>query len=152
VWSGHTDDRAGSIERILREDRVSDASSGRVLVAVMVVCSLAFGGCLTLDPTVSADTNDSAVFESLSVNESWAGQQVRVSATLASTPEAGNVSQITVIKQNGKTVSTATLDPGQTSVYLTLPAHQNVTLVASDTENATTIEKLNASTGGNKLF
>jgi hypothetical protein len=151
VWSGHADDRADSIECIVREDHVSDGSSWRALVAAMVVCSLAFGGCLTLDPTVSADTNDSVVFERISVNESWATQRVRASATLASSPEAGNVTQITVIKANGKTSSTVNTDPGQTSVALQLPANGNSTLVASDTVNGTTIEKLNVTTGGNRL-
>jgi hypothetical protein len=152
VWSGHTDGRVSSIERIVREDRVSDASSGRVLVAAMVVCSLGFGGCLTLDPTVSADTNDSAVFESISVSESWASQRVRANAILSSSPEAGNVTQITVVKENGKTFSTVNTDPGQTNVILQLPTNRNATLVASDTVNGTTIEKLNVTTDGNNIL
>jgi hypothetical protein len=131
---------------------MNNRSIWRVLVAALLVCSLAFGGCLTLDPTVSADTNDSAVFESISVNESWASQRVRATATLASSPEAGNVTQITVVKENGKTFSTVNTKPGQTSVVLELPANRNSTLVASDTVNGTTIEKLNVSTGGNKLL
>jgi hypothetical protein len=151
VWFGHTDGRTDSIERIVREARVSDGSSWRVLVAVMVVCGLAFGGCLTLDPTVSADTNDLAAFESISVDESWASQRVRAKATLASSPEAGNVSQITVVTASGKTFSTVNIDPGQTSVVLELPANRNSTLVASDTVNGTTIEKLNVTTGGNTI-
>ncbi|WP_435076356.1 hypothetical protein [Halococcus sp. AFM35] len=131
---------------------MSDGSRWRVLVAALLVCSLAFGGCLTLDPTVSADTNDSAVFERISVDESWASQRVRATATLASSPAAGNVTQITVVTENGKTFSTVNTDPGQTSVVLELPANRDSTLVASDTVNGTTIEKLNVSTGGNKLL
>lgn len=120
-------------------------------MAAMVVCGLAFGGCLTLGPTVTADTNESAVFESVSVSESWSSQRVRAKATLASTPAAGNVTQITVVTANGKTFSTINTDPGQTSVVLELPANRNATLVASDTVNGTTIEKLNVTTGGNTI-
>lgn len=131
---------------------MSGGPQWQVFVAAMVVCSLAFGGCLTLDPTISADTSDSAVFERISVSESWSSQRVRAEATLASSPEAGNVTQITVVKANGKTFSTVNTDPGQTSVVLELPANRNSTLVASDTVNGTTIEKLNVTTGGNKLL
>lgn len=129
---------------------MSDGASWRVFIAVVAVCSLAFSGCLTLNPTVSADTNDSAVFKSMSVNESWASQRVRVKATLASSPAAENVSQITVVTASGKTFSTVNTDPGQTSVVLELPANQDTTLVTSDPVNGTTIEKLNATTDGNK--
>ncbi|WP_079890720.1 hypothetical protein [Halococcus agarilyticus] len=131
---------------------MSDGSRRRVLVATMVVCSLAFGGCLTLDPSITANTDDSAVFESLSVSESWASQRTRAKATLRSSPEAGNVSQITVVTASGTSFSTVNLDPGQTSVVLELPANRNATLVATDTVNGTTIEKLNVTTGGDKLL
>lgn len=124
----------------------------RVLVVAMVVCGLVVGGCLTLDPSISANTNDSAVFESLSVSESWSSQRVRAQATLASSPAAGNVTQITVVTASGTSYSTITLDPGQTSAVLEIPANQNATLVASDAVNATTIEKLNVTTGGNELL
>jgi hypothetical protein len=130
---------------------MSTGSLQRVLVATLVVCGLAFGGCLTLDPTVSVDTGESAVFESIAVNESWSSQRVRANASLSSSPEAGNVTQITVISESGETFSTTNTDPGQTSVILHLPANRNATLVASDTVNGTTIEKLNVTTGGNEL-
>lgn len=130
---------------------MSDGSHRRVLVAAMVVFGLAFSGCLTLDPTV-ATTDDSSVFESLSVSEPWASQQVRVNATLSSSPDAGNVTQITVIKENGETFSTAEVAPGQTSVLLELPANRNATLVSSDTINGTTLDTFNVSTGGNKII
>ncbi len=128
-----------------------DTSRQRVLVAALVVCGLAFSGCLTLDPTVSA-TDNSTVFESLSVSEPWASGQIRVNATLTSSPDAGNVTQITVIRENGEPFSTVAVEPGQTTVQLTLPANQNATLVSSDTINGTTLDTLNVSTGGNKLF
>lgn len=130
---------------------MSDGSRRRALVAVMVVFALAFGGCLTLDPTVSADTNDSSVFESLSVSESWASQRVRAKATLSSSPDAGNVTQISVVTESGKEFSTIEIAPGQTNVVMELPANRNATLVASDTINGTTIEKLNVTTGGTTI-
>ena len=123
----------------------------RCFVATIVVCSLAVGGCLTLDPTVTADTNDSAVFERVAPSESWSSQRVRAKATLTSSPSAGNVSKITVIAASGTSFSTAEIDPGQTIVHLELPASENATLVASDAVNGTTIEKLNVTTGGTTL-
>jgi hypothetical protein len=63
---------------------MSETVSGRALLATLLVCSLVLGGCLTLSPTVSADTNDSAVFEDLSPTESWSASGIRVNATLGS--------------------------------------------------------------------
>lgn len=130
---------------------MNEQSLQRCFVATIVVCSLAFGGCLTLDPTVTADTSDSAVFERVAPSESWSSQRVRAEATLTSSPSAGNVSKITVVAASGTSFSTATVDPGQTTIYLELPASENATLVASDAVNGTTIEKLNVTTGGNTL-
>ncbi|GAA0465542.1 hypothetical protein MUK72_00645 [Halococcus dombrowskii] len=124
----------------------------RCFVATIVVCSLAFGGCLTLDPTVTADTNGSAVFERIAPSESWSSQRVRAKATLTASPSAGNVSTITVVSASGTSFSTAPIDPGQTSVSLELPANETAMLVASDAVNGTTIEKLNVTTGGNELL
>lgn len=129
---------------------MSHPSRGRVLLVAMVVCGLAFGGCLTLDPVVTANTNDSAVFESVSVSESWSSQRVRASASLATNP-VGNVTQITVVAEDSTTFSVVNTDPGQTSVVLELPANRNATLVAADTVNGTTIEKLNVTASGNEL-
>lgn len=122
------------------------------LMAVLVIGLLALSGCLTYNPSVTAETADSSVFETVSVNESWASGRVRATATLTSSPAAGNVTQITVIRENGETFSTSPVDPGQTTVVLYLPPNQNATLVASDTINGTTIATLNVTTNGNKLF
>lgn len=130
---------------------VSETPRRQVLLAAMVVVSVAFGGCLTLNPSVTVDTADSRVFESISVNEPWSSQRVRASATLASSPEAGNVTQLTVINADGDLVSTVNVSPGQTSVTLMLPANANATIVASDTINGTTIEKLNVTTDGDRI-
>ena len=123
----------------------------RTLLAVALVGALAFSGCLTLDPSLTANTANSTVFESVSVNESWATQRVRANATLTNSSDAANVTQITVINEAGRTFSTTETSPGQTSVILQFPANQNATLVASDTVNGTTIEKLNVTTGGNEI-
>jgi hypothetical protein len=118
-----------------------------VLVVVVFVCS----GCLTLGPSVSADTGNSAVFESLSVEEPWASEHVRVNATLASTPAAGNVTTITIIGENEQQYDTVSVASGQTVVPLWIPAGRNATLVASNSVNSTTLDTLNVSTGGNRL-
>ena len=130
---------------------MSKTPVGRALLAAMVVCSLALGGCLTLDPTVSTDTDDSAVFEDLSVTESWSGSSVRVNATLRSTPEATNVTTITVIRANGRPYETKSVESGQSTVILTLPSNADATVVASNSVNATTVDTLNVTTGGNRL-
>ena len=123
----------------------------RILVATVVVVGVAFGGCLTLDPTITAETSDSAVFESLSATEPWTGSGVRVNATLRSTGVADNVTQLTVIKANGRSIQTIGVDSGQTTVILTVPANQNLTIVASNTANSTTLETVNVTASGNKI-
>ena len=124
----------------------------QVLVTVLVIGLLALGGCLTYNPSVSMETTTSNVFETVSVNESWASGRIRATAHLTSSPVAGNVTQITVIGENGKSFSTSSVDPGQTSVLLRLPPNQHVTLVASDTINGTTLATLNVTTSGTTLF
>jgi|AntDeeMetagen134_2_1112570.scaffolds.fasta_scaffold04519_2 hypothetical protein len=131
---------------------MSNPSWRRVLVAALVVAGLAFGGCLTLDPSITAETSDSAVFESVSATEPWTGSGVRVNATLRSTGAAGNVTQLTVIKANGRSFQTIGVDPGQATVVFTVPANRNATIVASNTANSTTIETVNVTAGGNEVL
>ena len=130
---------------------MSETVSGRALLATLLVCSLVLGGCLTLSPTVSADTNDSAVFEDLSPTESWSASGIRVNATLGSTPAASNVTSTAVIQGNGRTYETVDVASGQSTVILTLPPNANATLVASNSVNSTTIGTLNVTTGGNEI-
>jgi hypothetical protein len=122
------------------------------LMAVLVIGLLALGGCLTYNPSVTTETTTSNVFETVSVNESWASGRIRATAHLTSSPAAGNVTQITVIGENGKSFSTSPVDPGQTSVLIMLPPNQHVTLVASDTINGTTLATQNVTTSGTTLF
>lgn len=125
----------------------------RLLVAAVVVAaSVSTGGCLTLDPGVEADVADSAVFESVAVEESWAGTHVRATVTLASTPEAKNVTRISVVAASGVPFDAVDLEPGQERVVLELPANANATLVATDTVNGTTVETLNVTTTGREVF
>ncbi len=112
---------------------------------------MVFGGCLTLNPSITVNTADSSVFEDISVDEPWSSQRVRASATLASSPEAANTTQLTVISVDGSVFSTVNVSPGQTSVTLTLPANADATIVASDTANGTTIETLNVTTDGDRI-
>ncbi|EMA43862.1 hypothetical protein [Halococcus saccharolyticus] len=123
-----------------------------VLVAAMVVLVFAFGGCLTLEPSITTETSDSSVFDGLSATEPWTGSGVRVNATLRSTGDAGNVTQITVIKANGRSFQTIPVDPGQTTVIFTVPANQNSSIVASNTANSTTIETVNVTADGNEVL
>ena len=126
--------------------------SYRTLVALLLVFSLTFSGCLTLSPSVMTDTSTSSVFESLSTDEPWSGQHVRVNATLRSTPDAGNVTTISIIGESGQPYSTVSLDSGQTTVFLWVPTNQNSTLVASNSVNSTTLDTVNVTPGGNRVF
>jgi hypothetical protein len=131
---------------------MSPTPRGRLLLAAVVVCSLAFSGCLTIDPAVDTETADSAVFEELSTTEPWSTSAVRVNATLRSTPAAANVTTITVILPNGRAYETTSVEPGQSTVILTLPANTEVTLVASNSANSTTIGTLNVTASGNRVL
>ncbi len=131
---------------------MSGSSYTRICVATILVFTLSLSGCVTVDPVVTADTSDSTVFKQVSATEPWSGSGVRTEATLRPSDEAKNVTTITVIKENGRTFQTTSVDSGQTTVILSLPAHQNVTLVASNSVNSTTIEKLNVTTSGDKIL
>lgn len=131
---------------------MNNGSRRKILVAVLLVCGLSFSGCLTLNPSITPETGNSTVFESVSASESWASQRIRTTVRLTSNPAAGDVTQITVIGENNKTFSMRNVDPGQTKIIIQFPIHENATLVASDTVNGTTLETLNVTTGGNDVF
>jgi hypothetical protein len=121
-------------------------------VAGLLVGTLVFSGCLATNPSVVADTDDSVVFRNFAVDESWATNHITANATLRSTPAAGNVTTITVIAANGRAYVTQQVASGQSTVVLPLPTNQSATLVASNSVNSTTIEKLNVSTTDNTLL
>lgn len=131
---------------------MAEHSHRSVLLATLLVVSLTFSGCLTLSPSVTAETNTSSVFETLSTDTPWAGQHVRVNATLKSTPEASNVTTISVIKENGQSYTTVSVASGETTVVLWVPTDQNATLVASNSANSTTLDTLNVTTNGTQAF
>ena len=124
----------------------------RRALAIVVVLVVVSSGCLTLDPTIAADTGDSPVFERLTVEEPWASEHVRVNATLRSTPAAGNVTTITIIGENGQEYDTVSVASGQSVVPIWVPTDRNATLVASNSVNSTTLDSLNISTGGNRVL
>ncbi|WP_256685640.1 hypothetical protein [Halococcus qingdaonensis] len=123
----------------------------RRALAIVLVVVLVSSGCLTLGPSISADTDDSAVFESLSVEEPWASEHFRVNATLRSTPAASNVTTIAIIGESGEAYDTVSVASGQSVVPIWVPTNRNATIVASNSVNSTTLDTLNVSTGGNRL-
>lgn len=123
----------------------------RLLVALLVVVALSASGCLTLSPSVNAQTEGSTVFESLSTDEPWGGQHVRVNATLRSTPDAGNVTTISIVGESGQAYSTVSVGSGESTVILWVPMNQNSTLVASNSVNSTTLDEQNVSATGNTI-
>ena len=123
----------------------------RRTLAILLVIVLVSSGCLTIGPSVSADTSGSAVFESVTVDEPWASEHVRVNATLRSTPAASNVTTITIIGENRQAYDTISVGSGQSVVPLWIPANRNATIVASNSVNSTTLDSLNVSTGGNQF-
>lgn len=131
---------------------MAEHSHRSVLLATLLVVSLTFSGCLTLRPAVTAETNTSSVFETLSTDTPWAGQHVRVNATLKSTPAAANVTTISVIREDGQSYTTVSVASGQTTVILWVPTNQNAKLVASNDVNSTTLATLNVTTSGTQIF
>ena len=123
----------------------------RRALAILLVVGLVSSGCLTPGPSISADTGGSAVFESVTADEPWASEHVRVNATLRSTPVASNVTTITIIGENKQQYDTVSVGSGQSVVPLWIPANRNATIVASNSVNSTTLDSLNVSTGGNRL-
>ena len=128
-------------------------NSRRVRVlALIAVFGLMLSGCLTLSPSLTADTSGSAVFESLTTDEPWAGNHVRVNATLRSSPEASNTTTITVIGENKQEYTTISVASGQTTVPLWIPTNEDLTLVASNSINSTTTGTLNVTSSGNQVI
>lgn len=124
----------------------------RNVLSITVIVMLLSSGCLTLSPSVTADTSESPVFQTISTDEPWAGHHVRVTATLRSTSKAGNVTTITVVDEQGRPYDTIDVETGQTIVVLWVPTNQRSTLVASNSVNSTTISKFTITSGGNRVI
>ena len=129
-------------------------SRRRFLAVLPLAAGLGLGGCLTLDPTVNADTEGSAVFEEIATDEPWASGRVRASITLAANATSEqDVTDLTVTSESGKNFDSTTVSSGQTrGLTLYLPAGENATITATDSINGTTIESRRVETGGDELF
>lgn len=126
----------------------------QVLAGVALVVALGFGGCLTLGPTLTADTGNSAVFEQVSTDESWASGRVKTSVTLtpSATTDQG-VTKLVVVTESGSSFDTTTVETGQTSgITLYLPTNGNATITAVNTVNGTVVDTQPVTTDGNELF
>nr|WP_233341068.1 hypothetical protein [Haloprofundus sp. MHR1] len=118
-------------------------------LAVFTLVLLACGGCLTVQPTVSPQTNDAAVFENVSTTDRWGTSSIDASVTL--TPEATTrrgVTKVSVISESGKSFYTTTVDTGQTDVSVVLPADQTAQIYAVNTVNGTVVARQNVTVGG----
>ncbi|WP_435077943.1 hypothetical protein [Halococcus sp. AFM35] len=129
-------------------------SRRRFLATIPLAAGLTLGGCLMLDPTVSANVDDSAVFEEISTSEPWVSGRIKTSVTLApNATSEQDVTDLTVTTESGKVFDSTTVASGQTSgLTLYLPAGENATITATDSVNGTTIETHTVSTGGNELL
>ncbi|EMA44953.1 hypothetical protein [Halococcus saccharolyticus] len=126
----------------------------QVFASVALVVALGFGGCLTLGPTVTADTGNSAVFEQVSSDEPWASGRVKASVNLTqdATTDQG-VTKLVVVTESGSSFDTTTVETGQTSgISLYFPANGNATVTAVNTVNGTVVGTQPVTTSGNKLF
>ena len=126
----------------------------QVLASVALVVALGFGGCLTLGPTVTADTGNSAVFEQVSSDEPWASGRVKASVNLtpSATTDQG-VTKLVVVSESGSSFDTTTVETGQTTgISLYLPANGNATITAVNTVNGTVVGTQTVTADGNKLF
>ncbi|MDS0296001.1 hypothetical protein [Halogeometricum luteum] len=111
----------------------------RLLAGLSAVGVASLGGCVTTGLSLSADgVDESGVFDSLSLSESWTANKavVKVTLTDAATTRQ-NVRKVAVIDGEGSSVWTDTVDPGQTSVTgARFPVNQTATLTASDNDDA----------------
>lgn len=124
-----------------------------LLVVLAIVLVSGLGGCLTVSPTVSMQTDDSTVFKNVSTTEPWVSGRMKASVTLTSdATTTEGVTKLVVISESGSDFDTATLEGGQTSVIVYLPANQNATIAAVDTVNGTVVETRTVTTGGNKIL
>lgn len=131
----------------------SDPSRRRILAAIAVLALTAGSGCVTIDPTITTQTGDTAVFESVSTTDPWAGRSI--TATVKFTPEATTtrgVTRLVVIAEDGSQFDSTDLASGSTKVNVYLPTNQNATLVAVNTVNGTIVETEPVVTGGDKLL
>jgi hypothetical protein len=124
----------------------------RTVAALATVAGVGLGGCVSVGVTVSAPAiGDSRVFADLTPTASVAVRRVPVRASLrpAATADLG-VRGITVVGAAGAAVWSTGVDPGETTLLLSLPVGQTVELVATDADDRT-VEALGVRVGGPTL-
>jgi hypothetical protein len=124
----------------------------RQLLAIIVVLGILTSGCLTISPSVQADTSNSTTFEGFSVTESWSGGRIRTNVTLTTdaTHRLG-ITRLVVVGESGRVFYTTSIAAGQTSATVMLPPNQNVTVVAAN-RTGYAIENQSVTATGNQLF
>lgn len=128
-------------------------SRRRLLAATAAVGTVGLGGCVTLDPAVSADFANSRVFESIAPAESWASSHLSASAKLrpAATTDLG-VRKLVVVDPSGSKFWTGSVEAGQTSRTMTLPVGGTATVSAVTASTEDLVESLPVTVEGNRLF
>jgi hypothetical protein len=127
-------DRGASDEAIGRRGLLrAGAGAGASALAV------GLGGCLTRHPRVRTDGVDASnVFEDVTVDESLVGKRAALSVSLepGATTEIG-VRRIVSISQGGSNYHAVSVESGQTSLQLYVPARQRVQVTATDNNGKT---------------
>ncbi|WP_089827070.1 hypothetical protein [Halogranum amylolyticum] len=117
-----------------------------ILVGLLLV---ACSGCITVQPDVVAEEDDSSVFESVSTKSEWGTSSVQASVTLTSSATTSQgVTRLNVITKDGKSFYTTTVDSGQTNASLPIPTRQSSKLVAVNTVNGTVVGTYNVTVTG----
>ncbi|MCO8244179.1 MULTISPECIES: twin-arginine translocation signal domain-containing protein [unclassified Haladaptatus] len=122
------------------------------LGAVAAAGLVGTSGCVTLDPKARVSgTDESKIFEKVSVSEPWASGRVSASVSLtpAATTEYG-VRELTVISSSGSEFDTGTVQSGQTSKTVFVPVGKS-TLSAVDYDGKT-VDSVTVTVGGNKIL
>lgn len=113
-------------------------SRRRLLAGLGTAAVAALGGCVTSGLSMRTEgVDDSDVFESVSLSESWTANEAvgKVKLTERATTEA-NVRTLAVIDSEGDSVWSDTVSPGQTAVSDARFPVGPATLVAADNSDA----------------
>ncbi|MFC6723146.1 hypothetical protein ACFQE1_01815 [Halobium palmae] len=115
------------------------------LVGLLLVCS----GCITAQPSITAEDSGSNVFEDVSTNSQWGTSSVQASVTLTqSATTSRGVTQLNVITEDGSSFYSTTVDSGQTSVSVPVPTDGSSRIFAVNTVNGTVVSTRNLTVTG----
>ncbi|MWG33267.1 hypothetical protein GQS65_01965 [Halomarina oriensis] len=122
----------------------------RGAVALLAVVGLVVtSGCLTVYPSVTVESNDSATFRNVETGSEWGTSSVQATITFApSATTTDGVSRVNVITESGGSFYSTEVDTGQTSVSLPLPTGTPVTLYAVNTVNGSVVATQNVTVSG----